>query len=156
MPAYKQQMAAANKLQQHEQEIKAIYQQHFQQGDINYWVPTVKDVMARAKATGAEAAMYQRLKAYLSLAFYSISNQVINSRQYAAAKNYVSLYKLVDNGNSEAWYFSAILNAADKNAVQVKADLLKAVSNGFNDKARLQQQAEFTGIDLSEIINRMK
>ena len=155
-PAYQQQLAVSNKLQQREQEIKAIYQQHFSQGDMNYWLPTVKDVMARAKATGAEAAMYQRLKAYLSLAFYSISNQVINRRQYPAAENYVGLYKLVDSGNSEAWYFSAILNAANKNTAQAKADLLKAVGNGFNDKARLQQQEEFKGIELTEIISKMK
>ena len=112
--------------------------------------------MKHAKATGAEAAMYQRLQAYLSLAFYSISNQNINSRQDAAAQHFVTLYKLVDNSNSEAWYFSAILNARNKKPKLVKADLLKAISNGFNDKARLMQQPEFQGIDLAEIISKMK
>jgi hypothetical protein len=157
---YEQQIVIAGKLQQREQEIKALYQQQFQQGDMNYWVKTIDEVMAKAKAPGAEAAMYQRLKAYLSLAFYSISNQSVNSNQDAAAQHFVTLYKRVDNGNSEAWYFSAILNARNKNVQQAKADLLKAISNGFNDKARLMQQAEFQQpalmININEIKSKMK
>ena len=73
-----------------------------------------------------------------------------------AAENYITLYKLVDAANSEAWYFSAIIHAADKNTTEAKADLLKAISNGFNDKARLLHQQEFTGISLDEISGRIK
>ncbi|MEP7238802.1 MAG: hypothetical protein ABI685_13080 [Ferruginibacter sp.] len=154
--AYQQQLAISTKLQQREQEIKMLYQSQFQQGDMNYWVATINDIMARIKGNGAEAAMYQRLKAYLSLAFYSISNQNINNGQDAAARHFVILYTLVDSSNSEAWYFSAILNARNKNAGLAKADLLKAISNGFNDKERLRQQPEFQGIDLTEITGKMK
>ena len=158
--AYQQQLAIAAKLQQREQEIKAMYQQQFQQADANYWAKEINKVIAKTKLPGTEAAMYQRLKAYLSLAFYSISNQSINSNENVAAQHFITLYKLVDNNNSEAWYFSAILNARNKNAAQAKADLLKAISNGFNDKARLMQQAEFQQpgqlINVNEIISSMK
>jgi len=153
--AYQQQLAESNKLQQREQEIKDGYQQQFQRGDINYWVNTINDLMTRSKATGAEAAMYQRLKAYLSLAFYSISNQTINNKQDETAAHFVSLYKLVDSNNSEAWYFSAILNARKQNAALTKADLLKAIGNGFNDKARLLQQPDFQQPVLSATVNEI-
>jgi len=158
--AYQGQLAVAAGIQQREQQIKAVYQQQFQQGDKNYWEQTINEVMAKAKARGAEAAMYQRLKAFLSLAFYSISNQCINNHQDIAAQHFVNLYKLVDYTNSEAWYFSAIVNARNNNAAQTKADLLKAISNGFSDKARLMQQTEFKQsdleIDLDEITGKMK
>ena len=158
--AYEEQLAIAAKLQEREQEIKALYQQRFQQADMSYWVKEINDVMVKSKLPGTEAAMYQRLKAYLSLAFYSISNQHINSSQDAAAQHFVSLYKLVDDSNSEAWYFSAILNARAKNAEQAKADLLKAISKGFNNKTRLMQQPEFQQsgllINVNEIISAIK
>jgi len=79
----------------------------------------------------------------LSLAFYSISNQLISQNQNDAAGYFVTLYKMADPTNSEAWYFSAILNARNNNANAAHDDLVKAVSNGFNDKARMMQQPEF-------------
>ena len=104
--------------------------------------------------------MYKRLNAYLSLAFYSLSNRLIAQNQNDAAAYFVSLYKKVDPTNSEAWYFSAILNARKNNAPTAKADLKKAVALGFNDKKRLEQQPEFTNgkvnIDLEEIERNMK
>ena len=93
--------------------------------------------------------MYQRLLAYLSLAFYSISNQLINNNQNKEAAYFVTLYKMADPANSEAWYFSAVLNARNNNAKAVHDDLLKAVANGFNDKQRLLQQPEFQSIQPS-------
>ena len=67
---------------------------------------------------------------------------------------------MADNNNSEAWYFSAILNARNNNAKATDDDLLKAVANGFNDKNRLIQQSEFqkagTPINLKEIESKMK
>ena len=104
--------------------------------------------------------MYQRLKAYLSLAFYSFSNQLINQNQNKEAEHFVSLYKKTDPTNSESWYFSAILNARNNNANSAKEDLQKAVSLGFNDKKRLEQQPEFSNskvnINLDLIERKMK
>ncbi|HSN10284.1 MAG TPA: hypothetical protein VLS85_14690, partial [Hanamia sp.] len=61
---------------------------------------------------------------------------------------------------SEAWYFSAILNARNNYAKDATDDLLKAVSLGFDDKKRLEQQPEFYNnkikIDLREIERKMK
>jgi len=141
--AYQQQQQARQQLLAREEEMKAQYMQQFQQGDINYWSKTISDLQSKAKATTAEGAMYQRLLAYLSLAFYSFSNQMINSNQNSQAQYVVELYKMADPTNSEAWYFSAILHARANQAQQAESDLQKAVSCGFNDKSRLEQQPEF-------------
>jgi hypothetical protein len=141
--AYQQQQQARQQLLAREEEMKEQYVQQFQQGDINYWSKTIGDLQSKAKATTAEGAMYQRLLAYLSLAFYSFSNQLINSNQNSQAQYVVELYKMADPTNSEAWYFSAILHARSNQGQQAESDLQKAVSCGFNDKTRLQQQPEF-------------
>ncbi|HXL56338.1 MAG TPA: hypothetical protein VN958_08785, partial [Chitinophagaceae bacterium] len=61
---------------------------------------------------------------------------------------------------SEAWYFSAILDAKNNNAKATKDDLSKAVEYGFTDKNRLEQQTEFqnmaTQINFSQIESKMK
>jgi len=143
---------------QKEGNIKAIFQQRFLDADQNYWAATINDVKEKAKGKNAEGQMYQRLQAYLSLAFYSISNQMINKDQDKPAAYFVSLYKLADPTNSEAWYFSAILDARNRDAARAKEDLQKAVALGFNDKKRLELQPEFSdeAINLNEIEKMMK
>ena len=156
---YRQQSLAQQQLLTTEQQIKGRYMQQFQQGDMNYWTKTINDLNAKAKTATAEGAMYQRLLAWLSLAFYSFSNQLINSNQNNDARYTVGLYKLADPTNSEAWYFSAILNARNNDAAATEKDLLKAVENGFNDKNRLQQQPEFQnlkGLNFSKVEHGMK
>jgi len=157
---YHKQWQAKQNLIVTEQNLKGEYERQFQQADMNYWIRTISDVESRAKAATAEGAMYQRLKAYLSLAFYSISNQLIRSNKNNDAQYFVDLYKIADSANSEAWYFSAILNARNNNAKATEDDLLKAVANGFNDKNRLMQQPEFqqagTALNLTEIESKMK
>jgi hypothetical protein len=67
---------------------------------------------------------------------------------------------MADPTNSEAWYFSAILDARENNAIAAEADLNKSVANGFNDKERLEKQAEFktlaSKINLAGIEQKMK
>jgi len=157
---YKKQLQAQQNLFNTEQNMKVAYMQQFQNGDINYWTKTITDLQTKAKAQTAEGTMYQRLVAYLSLTFYSISNQLISNNQNNEAKYFVELYKMDDPTNSEAWYFSAILDARNNDANATENDLLKAVENGFNDKVRMEQQPEFqqlhNEINFSKIETKMK
>ena len=160
-PVYQKQSQTEQHLLVTEQNRKAIYMQQFQHGDMNYWDKAINDLQTKAKARTAEGAMYQRLLAFLSLAFYSISNQFITANQNnKEAQYFVDLYKMVDSTNSEAWYFSAILDARNNNAKAAEEDLLKAVEYGFTDKGRMMQQAEFKSpaaqINFTEIESNMK
>jgi hypothetical protein len=142
-----------------EQQTKSEYMEHFQAG-MPYWSKTIGDLEARGGTKTVESGMYQRLLAWLSLAFYSLSNRAIGEGQNAEARHFVDLYEMADPGNSEAWYFSAILRARDGDATGAQTDLLKAVANGFRDKDRLAQQQEFQKLagklDLSGIKSRMR
>ncbi|HYJ65137.1 MAG TPA: hypothetical protein VEV62_15445, partial [Parafilimonas sp.] len=158
--AYKKQQQQQQNSFNIEQSKKTEYQQQFQQGDMNYWTATINDLQTKAKVNTPEGEMYQRLVAYLSLAFYSISNNLINNNQNEAAQYFVTLYKMDDPTNSEAFYFSAVLDARNNNAKATENDLLKAVDNGFNDVNRMMQQPEFQKlsgqINLAAIENKMK
>src|SRR6185437_12335764 len=92
-PAFQKQWLAEQKILTEEENIKVNYQQQFGNDDINYWETIITDVKAKAKSKTPEGAMYQRLQAYLSLAFYSISNQLINGNENKKALHFVTLYK---------------------------------------------------------------
>jgi len=159
-PQYQQQRQVQQTLLATEESKKAEYMQHFQQIDNVYWTNTINDLKAKAAAKTAEGAMYQRLLAYLSLAFYSLSNHLISGNDNDVAKYFVELYKMADPTNSEAWYFSAILHARVHDVPAAESDLLKAVGYGFRDKPRLKQQPEFknqsTPINFYKIESRMQ
>jgi len=138
-----------------EQNTKLEYMQHFQQGDKHYWGAVISDLQTKSKSKTAASAMNQRLLAYLSLAFYSLSNHLISSNNNTEARRFVELYKMADPANSEAWYFSAILSARDGQVQAAENDLLKAAECGFRDKVRLQQQPEFQKLNLSGVEYKM-
>jgi hypothetical protein len=143
---YKNQLLEQQRLFLTENNKKTEFNAQFQQGNMNYWTKTIDDLNARAKSSTPEGAMYQRLLAYLSLAFYSISNQSISNNQNSEATYFVTLYKLADPTNSEAWYLSAMINAKNGNSKLATDDLTKAADNGFNDTKRMLQQPEFQNL----------
>jgi len=157
---FQQQKSERQQLLALEEKLKSGYQQKFADTDAGYWEKTINEVKAKAKLKNAQAPMYQRLQAYLSLAFYTISNQMINRNENKIAEFFVALYKMADPTNSEAWYFSAILDARNNDVRQTKKDLEKTIALGFNDKKRLMQQPEFSkenlDIHLNEIEKQIK
>jgi hypothetical protein len=152
---FRQQRDALQTLLVYEQNTKLEYMQHFQQGDPHYWGPVISDLQTKSKSTTASALMDQRLLAYLSLAFYSLSNRLIIGNNNTDARRFVELYKMADPTNSEAWYFSALLSARAGQVRAAENDLLKAAEYGFKDKARLRQQPEFQSLDLTAVERKM-
>lgn len=146
---YQSQLQQQQQLLKKEQAIKAGYMQQFQQGSMQYWQQAIHDVKAALSVKNEEGAMNQRLLAWLSLAFYSISNQLISSNQNAGAQHFVDLYLLADPTNSEAYYFAAILCARGQNTQATENNLLKAATCGFTDKARMEQQPEFKSLHIN-------
>ena len=150
-PQYQQQLRSQQSQLLKEQHTKAEYMQHFQQEDRSYWTTTIHELQVKAAEKTPERGMYQRLLAYLSLAFYSFSNRLISNNENEGARYFTELYKTADPTNSEAWYFSAILHVREKNVQAAEHDLEKAVQCGFKDKVRLVRQSEFKTLDLSKV-----
>jgi len=154
-PSFLQQREGQENLLMYEQNTKLGYMQHFQQGDPHYWRPVISDLQTKSESTTASGLMDQRLLAYLSLAFYSLSNRLIISNSNTDARRFVELYKMADPTNSEAWYFSALLSARAGQVRAAEHDLLKAAEYGFRDMNRLRQQPEFQSLDLSGVGGKM-
>ncbi|WP_343672932.1 hypothetical protein [Chitinophaga sp.] len=145
-PAYKTQSQEQMAVLVKEQNTKAAYNANLGTQDTAYWPKTIRSLNAGAQLPSFEGAMNQRLLAYLSLMFYSVSNHYIASHTDDVARHFVDLYELADPTNSEAYYFSAILYARAGDAAHAETALQQAVNNGFKDKVRYEQQPEFAHI----------
>jgi pimeloyl-ACP methyl ester carboxylesterase len=155
--AYSEQLKAQQHWLVTETVWKNEFMKRFEQLDTTYWDQTIPRLVAAARLSNDEGSMNKRLLAYLSLAFYSFSNQLLAGNRDEEARYFVELYKKVDPTNSEAWYFSAILHARERNSTVVQQDLETAAVNGFTDRQRLRQQPEFLnlGLDYLRIENKM-
>lgn len=142
-PAYKKQSQEQMAILVKEQQTKEAYNANLGTKDTAYWPATIRALNAGAKLTTAEDAMNQRLLAYLSLMFYSVSNHYLAGNVNDVARHFVDLYELADSTNSEANYFSAILYARAGDTENAQRELKQAVKNGFKDKLRFEQQPEF-------------
>jgi len=80
-----------------------------------------------------------------------MSNRCINANVNDQGRYYVDLYKKVDPTNSEAWYFSAVLDARAGQQQAAFGELEKAAALGFDDGRRMHQQPEFRQMDLSRL-----
>ncbi|HXO78111.1 MAG TPA: hypothetical protein VN824_22810, partial [Puia sp.] len=155
-PSFLQQRTGLENLLVYEQNTKQEYMQHFQQGDPHYWKPVINDLQTKSRSATASALMNQRLLAYLSLAFYSLSNRLIIADNNTEARRFVELYKIADPTNSEAWYFSALLYARAGQVQEAENDLLRAAEYGFTDMNRLRQHPEFQGINLTAVERKIQ
>ncbi|MFH1004228.1 MAG: hypothetical protein V1781_01845 [Bacteroidota bacterium] len=91
-----------------------------------------------------ERKMFVRVKGYLSLLSYSYSSRLIDqTEQEMVTEKILSIYKLVDPKNSEHAYLSACLSAKKGNQKKAITFLLEAVSLGFSDVNRLENDNYF-------------
>lgn len=148
--AYQQQLSVYNNLLQVEQNMKSNLAGAMQQNtDEVVWKQNVAALNKASRANTENGAMNKRVLSYLSLAAYSFSNRALNSGDNETASHYINLYKIIDPDNAEAYYFSALVAARNKNTEAAKAELELAVKKGFTDKQRFINQPEFVGIDVA-------
>lgn len=145
-PLYKKQYNEQIAVLLKEQQTKEQYNDQIMTTDTAYWPRTIRALYTGTKLPSFEGAMHQRLLAYLSLMFYSVSNHFMVSHNDDIARHFVGLYQQADPTNSEAYYFSAILYARAGDTDNAERELQQAVKNGFRDHTRFLEQPEFQGL----------
>jgi pimeloyl-ACP methyl ester carboxylesterase len=94
----------------------------------------------------ADKFMHERLRGYASLMAYSYANQAFKSNNLHAAEKLIAIYAIVDPTNSEWAYMQAQLYVKIGMNDYAFGSLEKAVTIGFNDKQRMQNDPVFAGL----------
>jgi hypothetical protein len=137
---------------QDEDKLRASYAQYFQSKDYAWWQKEIISINTKSKSAKSkeEQQMYKRLSSYLSLICYSQTNGMLQQNNIPAAEYFDKLYLLVDPTNSEAHYFSALINARKNKKKETFDALNAAVKNGFNEKSRIEADSVFAKYSGSE------
>jgi len=137
---------------QDEDKLRATYAQYFQSKDYAWWQKEVALLNSKVKngKTKEEQQMYKRLLSYLSLICYSQTNGMIQQNNIPAAEYFAKLYVLIDPTNSEAHYFTALINARKNKKKETFDALNTAIKNGFSEKSRIEADTVFAKYNTTE------
>ncbi|MBO9700340.1 MAG: hypothetical protein J7604_09040 [Sporocytophaga sp.] len=118
----------------------------FEKEDIQWWKSNYSSLVSMAQNNTLpreERSMYKRLKGFLGLAAFSFSNSAIQQTDYEKALKFLQIYELIEPKNSEHAYLHTKVYAAKGNWNLAHKSLKKAVSLGFIDIHRVEEDKIF-------------
>ena len=111
--------------------------------NIDWWKKEVTYLNKPMKNKQEETSMNKRLLGFLSLTMYMYSDAALKENKYVEAEHFLTLYRLVDPMNVDAFYLSACLSAKQKDSMHAITYLGQAIKMGFTDKKKLQEDTSF-------------
>jgi hypothetical protein len=136
-----------------EMAMKEEYSQAFFKNDLSWWKGEIQELQQHRK--NLPPAMQDRLLGFFSLAGYSLSTRSLQENEEPMAEKMLEIYRLSDPGNPEQAYLRAILSGRRQQADQAMSALTEALSLGFEDKSRIQQQQEFQFLQASPAFQKL-
>jgi len=150
------------KQEKDEMNQQAFYADAFDTKNLEWWTAQVKLINASIKQEpkSEKTFVLKRLISYLGLAAYMNVNSALKNGEMELTEKYNVIYALVDPENPEYAYVSACLFAKKGNNSKTIASLDKAVSLGFNDIGRMQNDAMLDSVkstkEYAAIIEKIK
>ncbi len=144
--AYQDERAGMLALEAKEMELREKCQHDIGVMDLGYWQTEVSRMTKAGKPETDEGWMNRRILGFMSLVAYSYSNQSLGMNDLPNAEKYIGIYELVDPPNSEHAYFKAKLRVRQGRLNEAIPALQQAVALGFEDRARIEADPDFTGL----------
>jgi poly(3-hydroxybutyrate) depolymerase len=139
-----------------EENLKKKYIEAVQSNDANWWKNDIAVLNRKINNSSRnESLIYKRVLSYLSLMMYMQTVQFMSQNNTAAADYFSKLYLLVDPKNAEAHYLAAALSAIQGNQADAFKFLNSAVNNGYEDKIRLESDANFRNMRASAAFQKI-
>jgi dienelactone hydrolase len=89
---------------------------------------------------GTMQPVYNRLRSYISIAAYSYCNSSLTQNDLLNAEKFISIYRVVDPGNPDVYYFHALFLAKTRQNRAAAESFGKAVSMGFTDLKKARRE----------------
>jgi predicted esterase len=133
--------------QEQEEKLQEQYMQALTEKDNIWWT---KEMEKANKEMGDKGLIYKRAQAYASMACYTYIVKALSQNRPEIADHYVTIYKMVDPKNADAYYFNAMLLAMQHKNPEALEALKKSAELGLDDVEKLRNEIAFKGISNSE------
>ncbi|MBN1413905.1 MAG: hypothetical protein JW973_02290 [Bacteroidales bacterium] len=141
-PEYKHFMRQKQKAMMLEKRLQQGYMIAFRDKDTLWWSNEI-DVLNEKTSRLENAFMrpvYSRIRSFISIAAYSFCNRALMQHDLINAERYISIYRIIDPGNPDVYYFHSVLLSASGQVKASREQFGKAVSLGFSDWKKAQAE----------------
>lgn len=157
MPTVKNELKSIGSDILKEQSLQEYYTKAMNTYDSKWWTEEVKRIntLIKQNTKKRESLIYKRIFSFLSIGAYTYSNNALKTNQLIQAQQFITIYTLVDPENSEAFYFQAVLYVRKNENVKAIESLEKAVSLGFKDVDRMQNDTDIVKLSSMNEYNQL-
>ncbi len=116
--------------------VRDAYMKALLAEDLSWWkteISSLNNNISKDKDRYRNYA-YKRIKAFLGIMCYSISNKALQSNDLKNAGKLLSIYRLLEPDNPDMFYFYALYYKKKGNLRDAKSFLQKAINAGFSDQ----------------------
>jgi predicted esterase len=139
---YKQSEKQANDALALEIRLQQGYLLSLRERDTTWWRNEIRGLdekISRGDA-GTLLPVYNRIRSYISIAAYGCCNSSLKQNDLRMAEKYISIYRVVDPGNPDVYYFNALFLSRSGRENAAADSFRKAVSLGFTDFKKASQE----------------
>ena len=98
----------------------------------------------------------ERVNSFISLVGFLKMEDSYNKGNLEEATQFMAIVERVHPTNADVFYFKAIFAAQNNNIQEAKDYLNKAISNGFANYKKLQNQEELSILNINEFVEKIK
>jgi len=98
----------------------------------------------------------KRIFSFVSLVGFLKMADSFEKENFDEAKGYMALVERVHPTNADIFYYKALFAIKESDITKAKEFLFEAVKNGFSNYRKLQNQSEFSNLNISELVKDIK
>jgi len=140
-PAFQKELTSLNQSIMEEMNLRSFYMNAFFTQDQSWWQAQINNLNQQIKTDQNDYMhdMYVRLKAFLGIACYSMSQQAVMANDDFSLAKILFVYRLLEPHNPDMFYFSAFIPYRKGDKAAAVLLLKQALQSGFSDRSRLQK-----------------
>ncbi|MCQ2376351.1 MAG: hypothetical protein MJ069_10705 [Salinivirgaceae bacterium] len=141
-PKYAQQLRQIQNLATKEIQLRSKFISSFDTRDLDWWRTEIENFNKSINSTDLQVSLTShRLKAYLSMAAFSLASNNIMNEEAEKAEKKIAVYEIVDPNNSDVYLMKARYNLLVNNRTDMVANYQKAVQMGFKQAKQYAAEA---------------
>jgi hypothetical protein len=124
-----------------ELEVRDVYMQALLAEDLAWWkteISSLNQNIAKEKDRFKNLAL-KRIKAFVGIMCYTVTNKTLQSNDLKNAEKILSVYKLIEPGNPDMFYFYAVYYSEIGKMYDARSCLQKAIQAGFSNQELIDQ-----------------
>ena len=148
-PVFAAQKEALSKSIQFELKVRDAYYNALQQKDTLWWGKEINSLQLKINSEKNLFARmaYKRIKGFLGIVCYSLGNRYASTKDLINLEKILSVYRMLEPGNSDMFFFSALDAQWRGNATLAVNNLVKAKEAGYSDLEKVRQNFSPTMVD---------